>query len=530
MNFGPHFSGFYASFESVVGSGIFRLVQTLLEASPFLMVGVLFAGLMRGMVGRGQVCRVFGGGGFEGAFRGWVLGITLPVCALGALPVARELRKSQVTTGTVLSFVTVAPVMNPISIAYGVSHVDLPTFLAFLAGSFVISVTLGWAWDSRFPHTPDSSKPQRNLTSSMQRLKLSGWSILKSSNLSVAWDLFLVIGFMGFLGAILPYGTLQGLFIKGSFLSPVIMGVFAIPVYITPMEIMTQFEHVVRDGYSLGAAFMLAILGAGANVAVLNWVRRDFGVKTVILLIGFFFCITLGFSYVMEWLPWRSGVSSTDHTHAFDGYSRLPASDLNSLNPDRIWSGVSEEANLTQLAGAGVLVAFFLLSFIMDRVVLRKSGGIDGKMDLLQNQSDGSEVTGGVGEKHVPLPVVFSFGITLAISGAYFFGLVMYDPPELTVTRMGDVRGELTQAILREDFEEIELRLDQMDFLASQLDMGYLLRKFSLPESEIDLPGQFRNRLRVVSEFAHEGDGRAVKNLQGYLHETFRLIQSIYAR
>ncbi len=532
MNFGPHFSGFASSLDSIIGSGIFRLLETFFEAAPFLLSGVLFAGLMRGMLGHQQLNSLLGGGGFQGALRGWILGISLPVCALGALPVALELKRARLSNGTLLSFTTVAPVMNPISVAYGISHVDFMTFMAFMFGSFFISVALGWGWDSMMgtgKNSDNFSDADPGISYSLQRLKLSGWNLLNSLNLKIVGDLLLVILFMGFLGAILPYGILQGLFINGNIYSPVLMGVFALPIYVTPMEIMTQFEHVVRDGYSIGAAFVLAILGAGANVAVLNWIRRDYGFKRTFSLIIFFFIITLVFSFFMEWLPWRNKVGSIDHTHAFDAYSRLPSSALDSLNFIVIWKEVVGRVDTTQIIGAWILVIGITTSFFVDRLFLKKVGGIESRIvTIFKRQKSKLNKNLESQEKHIPLPTVLAFGLAIAVAGAYFFGIVIYDPPQLTVIKMGDVRGELTQAIIAEDMEQTEEYLNQLDFLTTQLDLGYLLRRFSLPESDVHLPSAYQSRIRNVIEFAHDQDIQAVKNLQGYLYEIFRDIQKTY--
>ena len=62
--------------------------------------------------------RLFGRG-VRGAVRGWAIGMVLPVCSLGVIPVARELRRGGVPGGTVLAFVLTAPLLNPISFLYG---------------------------------------------------------------------------------------------------------------------------------------------------------------------------------------------------------------------------------------------------------------------------------------------------------------------------------------------------------------------------------------------------------------------------
>lgn len=529
--FGPHFSGFAGSLESILLSGIFRLAQTLLESAPFLLSGILLAGLLRGMVGHRQLVRFLGGGGFLGAVRAWAFGIALPVCALGALPVARELRRAGLSTGTVLSFTIVAPVMNPISVVYGLSHINLPTFASFLAGSFIISVSLGWGWDTLFRSSAHSkvSAIDPAIRHSADRLRLTGWNILRSSTGGVVGDLLLVVFLMGLLGAVLPFGILQALFIRGSVLSPLVMGLFALPVYITPMEIMTQFEHVVRDGYSLGASFMLVILGAGANAGVVNWVRRDYGIRSALGLVILFFVMTFTFSTLMEFLPWQHSISARDHTHAFDSFTRLPSGADTLKDIPSMMRSLLQEANAAQTTALIILLLLFIVSAFVDRVKCRSVGGLNGCIENLFRKSsavDESDVP--ADEKHLPVPAVVTIGLILAVIGGYGFGMVIYDKPQLTVIRMGDVRGELTQAILAEEPEAIEYQLDQLDFLAGQLNLGYMLRYFSLPESAGALPMEYRNRLRIIREFNERGQMPAIKNLMGYLNEIHKQIQSNY--
>ncbi len=529
MNLGPHFSGFAGSLESILTSGVYRFCQTFLEAAPFLLMGILFAGLLRGMVGHGRLRDILGGGGLQGALRGWVLGIILPVCALGALPVARELRRAGLSTGTVLSFTIVAPVMNPVSVVYGLSHINIISFLLFLAGSLIISVALGAGWDRIFGRSamPLSAGPDPVLQNSNDRVRLTFLNILRSSTGGVIGDLLLVVVFMGILGAILPYGILQSLFVRGSLLSPLIMGIFALPVYITPMEIMTQFEHVVRDGYSLGASFMLVILGAGANAGVINWIRRDYGLRNATLLIISFFVVTLAFSLLMEWSPWQRITGSTDHTHAFDSYTRLPEQDTAASTISGLGKSLLENSNAAQILGLCFLVMLMAGSTAVDRLMMNKAGGLDAVIDSFFNRA---AVNAPREEKRLPVPLVAGCGIILALAGGYTFGRIIYDAPDLTIIRMGDVRGELTQAILFEKKEDIAHHLDQLDFLADQLNLGYLIRYFSLPKDAAGLPGEYRRRIQVCREFLSQDDLRAVKNLMGYLYETHRQVQSAYNR
>jgi uncharacterized membrane protein YraQ (UPF0718 family) len=111
---GARYESLFADFHTTFWSAVLRIVEAMVAAAPFLIAGVFAAGILGGE----RVRSALGVGHWSGPIRAWALGILLPVCSLGALPVARELRRAGVPSGTVLSFVLVAPVLNPISIIY----------------------------------------------------------------------------------------------------------------------------------------------------------------------------------------------------------------------------------------------------------------------------------------------------------------------------------------------------------------------------------------------------------------------------
>ena len=110
---GPGYTGFFADLDTTFWSGVLRIASAMVAAAPFLVAGVFAAGILRGMVGAERTRSILGVGHWSGPFRAWGLGVLLPICSLGALPVARELRRAGIPSGTVLSFVLVAPVLNP---------------------------------------------------------------------------------------------------------------------------------------------------------------------------------------------------------------------------------------------------------------------------------------------------------------------------------------------------------------------------------------------------------------------------------
>ncbi len=89
----------------------------LLEAVPFLLIGVLIASMARWFTPAGTWLRRLPSHPVIGPLTGAALGFALPACECGNVPVARRLLVGGAPVGTALGFLFAAPVLNPIVIA-----------------------------------------------------------------------------------------------------------------------------------------------------------------------------------------------------------------------------------------------------------------------------------------------------------------------------------------------------------------------------------------------------------------------------
>jgi uncharacterized membrane protein YraQ (UPF0718 family) len=89
----------------------------LLEALPFLLIGVGIASLARWLAPGGAWLRQLPAHPLLGPLTGAALGFALPACECGNVPVARRLLAGGAPVGTALGFLFAAPVLNPIVLA-----------------------------------------------------------------------------------------------------------------------------------------------------------------------------------------------------------------------------------------------------------------------------------------------------------------------------------------------------------------------------------------------------------------------------
>ncbi|MFN7229064.1 MAG: permease [Synechococcaceae cyanobacterium] len=89
----------------------------LIEALPFLLVGVLISAAARWLAPGGQWLQRLPRGPLLGPLSGALLGFALPACECGNVPVARQLLVGGAPLGAALGFLFAAPVLNPIVLA-----------------------------------------------------------------------------------------------------------------------------------------------------------------------------------------------------------------------------------------------------------------------------------------------------------------------------------------------------------------------------------------------------------------------------
>ena len=116
----------------------------LIEAIPFLLLGVTIAGLARWLVPQSAWVRRLPRHPLLAPIVGALLGFALPACECGNVPVARRLLASGAPLGTGFGFLFAAPVLNPIVLASTWAAFPDKTWLLWArpAGAFAIALAL----------------------------------------------------------------------------------------------------------------------------------------------------------------------------------------------------------------------------------------------------------------------------------------------------------------------------------------------------------------------------------------------------
>lgn len=97
-----------------LNSAFTLFLSLMVEAIPFLLIGVFFSGVLTFFVSERQLLRWMPKNALLGSLFGSCIGFLFPVCECGNVPVARRLMTQGAPSSVAIGFLLAAPTINPI--------------------------------------------------------------------------------------------------------------------------------------------------------------------------------------------------------------------------------------------------------------------------------------------------------------------------------------------------------------------------------------------------------------------------------
>ena len=508
--------------EYFLSGFILRSAQVFVDASIWIAFGCFIAAIFRVMVGPAKTRTLFGDHTRFGLLVGWAIGMLLPVCSLGVIPVLVELRRSHVKPGTIVAFGLTAPLFNPISILYGLSLSNPFIILSFAAAAVFIVTSMGYVWgrfviaDESLPAESPEATPEIGLKRSLAVLyaastSLAGWSLL-----------YLVIGIAAsaIVAASFSHGSLQTATEPDDVWAPAFMAAYVTPIYSTPLLAMSQIGGMFQHGNSVGAAFSLLILGAGVNLGVLVWFAAQFGLKRILVFAFLLGSITIGLAYLLDKPLYPKGVEAAGHTHVFDVYTHPYMQSTGQVSKSLV------DAREYQLKN-GSPGPVFLLSLILVGGVLRF---VQTRVDLEKWFRKPAPPREGKSWDIVLPPWIIGLVACACLVVVSIFGTYVFYPPVGTALgELSAINATCVSAAKSGDFEIVKETVPFCEDLSRRLEVGVFLREGSVSEFKRTKAESYREKLDALRDYIEDGqtakvDEMAMDVYQSYLRmsEAFR--------
>ncbi|MDG2221404.1 MAG: permease [Rubripirellula sp.] len=458
--------------EAMLVGGLIRVTQGLLASAPTLLVGLLVAALLRYYMGSDGTRRIFGGDSLRSLPQSWLVGMLLPVCSIGVLPILIQMRKSGVRPGAMSAFALSAPLFNPLSLLYGLTLSRPLVIVLFAVGSLVIVTLLGLLWDALGQRQKTSDESVNELDGNLIGLRRLAASFIHMARDATGKPLalsFIALSGLAILAAVLPYGAMQNRVESDDPLAPITMMAVSVPIYATPMLAMSQLGMMFQHANSPGAAFALLILGAGINLATLFWFARQFGWKPSLLWFTALLGIVLAISYGINQPLMPPGVTPAGHTHAFDIY----ANPLSAYQQN-LWQ-TSKEAVVKQSSIAGVVALAALAGLILVGIVARIFRFDESRL-AVEDAMHGEELSGGRFDIIVPPRVIGATMLAGLIGLSVVACYAYYPSPDECLEEIALARVECLSAANSGDVEHALFWLPVWEEWSRRLEVGTFLR------------------------------------------------------
>jgi uncharacterized membrane protein YraQ (UPF0718 family) len=489
--------------SGVVWGAVLRMLQAFLQGAPFIFTGLCITGLLSRLMGHADTRRLFGSNSLLSLAQSWLIGMLLPGCSLGVIPICRQLRASGIAVGTIFAFALSSPLFDPLSLLYGLTLSKPFTIMAFAACSLVVVMVSGGLFDRLFPdtevHLPEPPVPPQGI----RRMLAIAVEMAREATSGTAGLIGLGLSGVGLLAILLPAGALQLSMAHENPASPLVMTAIATPAYATPMIVMAQLGSMFQHGNSIGAAFILLTLGAGVNLGLIAWMLLNYGWWKLVVWFGIIFAAVLIISYCVERPLYPRGVEPIGHTHAFDRYCAP-------FHPGLVPSGgfvaeigrrVKQETLPHEWFGAGMLVSLVALGGLLRAVDPNRS--IDAW--LVRPRADGR-----VADRWdivIPGPVLALIGLGVIVAGSILGCYAYYPPAAEVLPELSDANIEVAHAAMTGDTARAMQAIPLAENWTRRLLVGCYLREGRVSEADLAVVRGYEMRLEELEDAIEHGDG-----------------------
>jgi len=279
------------------------------QMAPYLLFGFLVAGLLSVWISPEWVERHLGRRGFAPVLKASALGVPLPLCSCGVIPVSASMRRHGASRAATTAFLLSTPQtgVDSISITYAMLG---PVFAVFRPIAALLTGLIGGALVQLFgerddPHTDHKAAACTEPCCAGKHSHHAAARALRYALVTLPRDIgaALLIGVLiaGVISALVPPNAL-GPYIGHGLLSILLMMLVGIPIYVCAtgsVPIAAGFMHL---GASPGAALAFLIAGPATNAATVTTVWKVLGRRTAALYLLTIAVTAVACGLLLDWL------------------------------------------------------------------------------------------------------------------------------------------------------------------------------------------------------------------------------------
>ncbi len=311
--------------------------QIMLDASPFIILGFLFAALIRAFISTETIIKYMGGRDIKSVFLASLFGVPLPLWSCGVVPTAIGLRKQGASKPATMSFLISTPESSIDSIAITYALIDplmtvFRPIAAFITGMVagIAEILVGKkeeasaAAGAECPHCHAKDEAAHCSLQSGEHVHSFGDKV--SSGLRFAFvelltdvSRWFLIGMLiaGVITYAMPTSFIENYLGEG-WLSMLIMLAVGLPLYVCATASTPIAAALILKGMSPGAALVFLLAGPATNAASFSVIASTLGKRSAVIYIVSIAVCAVILGMFLNWLYQALGINIhavTGHAH-----------------------------------------------------------------------------------------------------------------------------------------------------------------------------------------------------------------------
>ena len=267
------------------------------EMAPFLILGMLVSGLISVFIDNSIIFKHIGSKNFVSIFKSTLMGIPLPLCSCGVIPVAATLKDSGASKGATTSFLVSTPQtgVDSIFLTYGMLGPVFALFrplAAFISGLFC-GLAVNSIDDEMHHHSYDENYIKKEKGNLIQTIKSGIQYGFVTMPADIVVPMFQGLFIAAAISLFLPPEFLASFINSDSFFMYLIMLVVSLPFYVCATASIPIAVALFSKGVSAGAIFVFLMAGPATNASSIAVIKNIMGKKIL-----FFYLALISFSAV----------------------------------------------------------------------------------------------------------------------------------------------------------------------------------------------------------------------------------------
>lgn len=324
------------------------LWQLSVAMAPYLLFGLLFAGLLHEVIPSTLVTKHLGASDVKSVVKSTIFGIPLPVCSCGVVPLAASINKSGASKGATLSFLISTPITGIDSLLATYSIFGWIFTLYRALTSMLIAIIAGIltnifdkeplvkeikksSFSIQNPQTDTScntgvssccstTKPTKKHFSFTAAFRYAFGTLFSDISKALFWGLI-----MGALISVAIPQNLSEILTEYAWLSYLIVIIIAVPMYVCATASLPIATGLMLSGVSAGAAFVFLSAGPATNTVTIAVVKKMLGTKSLFIYLTSIILGSLLFGIGLDYLFERIEVDPTSLLHLHEEASLFSA-------------------------------------------------------------------------------------------------------------------------------------------------------------------------------------------------------------